>query len=253
MLHIHQFPCLNDNYGFLAHDPASGETAAIDTPDADKYLAEAKAKGWTITQIWNTHWHPDHAGGNEKIKAETGCTIIAPAGEAEKIKVMDRAASGGDIAHIGRFEAKILDTPGHTSGHISYYLPIIESAFVGDVLFALGCGRLFEGTPQQMWTSLLRLRSLPDTTTIYCAHEYTAANAEFAKTIEPDNPYLQTYIEEITAKRAAGKPTIPTNLAREMATNPFLRADNPALQTAMGHPDDATNTFAEIRARKDSF
>ncbi|MEL6567097.1 MAG: hydroxyacylglutathione hydrolase [Pseudomonadota bacterium] len=253
MLKVHQFPCLSDNYGYLAHDPASGETAAIDTPDAEKYLSEATAQGWTITQIWNTHWHPDHAGGNLKIKDATGCTIVGPAGEASKIPGIDRQVSGGDTVLLGGLEARIIDVPGHTLGHIAFHMPTENAAFVGDAVFALGCGRVFEGTMEMMWESLARLKSMPPETTLYCAHEYTQANARFAETIETENAALKAYVAEIDAKRARGERTVPMPLSRELETNPFLRADNPALQAAMGHPGDAAATFAEIRGRKDRF
>ncbi len=253
MLEIHQFPCLNDNYGFLAHDPGSGETAAIDTPDAERYLSEAQSRGWTITQIWNTHWHPDHAGGNERIKAETGCQITAPAGEAEKIPGIDCTVGGGDTVTLGSMTANVIDVPGHTLGHIAYYVPAAGVAFVGDALFALGCGRVFEGDAKMMWTSLNRLKALPAETTIYCAHEYTQANARFAVTVDPENAALKAYAEDVMDKRARGEWTVPTVIARELAANPFLRADDPALQAAMGHPGDAVATFAEIRQRKDRF
>ncbi|WP_340693867.1 hydroxyacylglutathione hydrolase [Hyphomonas sp.] len=253
MFQIHQFPCLNDNYGFIAHDSASGETAAIDTPDAQKYLAEAAAKGWTITQIWNTHWHPDHAGGNLAIKAATGCTIIGPAGEAEKIPGIDRAVKAGDVVKLGTIEANVIDVPGHTLGHIAYHLPTESVAFVGDAVFALGCGRVFEGNPEMMWQSLTRLKGLPPETALYCAHEYTASNAKFAITVDPGNQALAAYVNEIAEKRARNAWTVPTQLSTELATNPFLRADDPALQAAMGHPGDAVATFAEIRGRKDRF
>lgn len=253
MFQIHQFPCLNDNYGFLAHDSASGETAAIDTPDAQKYLAEAAAKGWTITQVWNTHWHPDHAGGNLAVKDATGCTIIGPAGEAEKIPGIDRAVQAGDIVKLGDIEARVIDVPGHTLGHIAYHLPTESVAFVGDAVFALGCGRVFEGNPEMMWQSLTRLKGLPPETALYCAHEYTASNAKFAVTVDPRNEALAAYVNEIAAKRARNEWTVPTQLSRELATNPFLRADDPSLQAAMGHPGDAVATFAEIRGRKDRF
>jgi len=252
-IEVHMFPCLSDNYGFLVHDPSSGETAAIDTPDADKIMAEAEAKGWTITQIWNTHWHPDHAGGNQKIKDATGCMIIGPAGEEEKIPGLDRAICQDSLVNLGTHTARVLDVPGHTSGHIAFYMEDQATAFVGDTLFALGCGRLFEGTPAQMWESLSQIRALPDNTTIYCAHEYTAANARFALTIEPENPELQAYADRVTELRSRDEPTVPTTLRRELEANPFLRADDPALQTAMGHPGDAVETFAEIRRRKDNF
>jgi hydroxyacylglutathione hydrolase len=253
MFQIHQFPCLNDNYGFLAHDSVSGETAAIDTPDAQKYLTEAAAKGWTITQVWNTHWHPDHAGGNLAIRDATACTITGPAGEAEKIPGIDRTVKTGDLVKLGNIEAKVIDVPGHTLGHIAYHLPTESVAFVGDAVFALGCGRVFEGNPEMMWQSLTRLKGLPPETALYCAHEYTASNAKFAVTVDPGNEALAAYVKEITAKRARNEWTVPTQLSRELATNPFLRADDPSLQAAMGHPGDAVATFAEIRGRKDRF
>lgn len=253
MLTIHQFPCLSDNYGYLAHDPVSGETAAIDTPDADVYLAEAAAQGWTITAIWNTHWHPDHAGGNLKIKDATGCTIIGPKGEAEKIPGIDRAVGGGDTVSLGGLKAAVVDVPGHTLGHIAYHVAAAKTAFVGDAVFALGCGRVFEGDMAMMWTSMQAIKALPSETTLYCAHEYTQSNARFAETIETDNSELKDYIAEIDDKRSRGERTVPMGLARELATNPFLRADNPELQAAMGHPGNAAATFGEIRGRKDSF
>lgn len=253
MLTIHQFPCLNDNYGYLAHDPVSGETAAIDTPDADKYLAEAAAMGWTITAIWNTHWHPDHAGGNLKIKQQTGCTIIGPKGEAEKIPGIDQAVAGGDIVSLGTLKAEIIDVPGHTLGHIAFQIAEAKTAFVGDAVFALGCGRVFEGDMPMMWRSMQAIKAMPPETTLYCAHEYTQANARFAETIETGNAALKAYIAEIDDKRSRGERTVPITLSRELETNPFLRADNPELQSAMGHPGDAAATFGEIRGRKDRF
>ncbi|MEO1304695.1 MAG: hydroxyacylglutathione hydrolase [Pseudomonadota bacterium] len=253
MLTIHQFPCLSDNYGYLAHDPASGETAAIDTPDGEKYLAEAEARGWSITAIWNTHWHPDHAGGNLKIKDATGCTIFGPKGEAEKIPGIDHAVGGGDAVTLGTMTAQVLDVPGHTLGHILFHIAEAKTAFVGDAVFALGCGRVFEGDMPMMWNSMLAVKTLPPETTLYCAHEYTQANARFAETIETDNDALRAYIAEIDDKRSRGERTVPMQLARELQTNPFLRADIPALQAAMGHPGDAAATFGEIRGRKDQF
>ena len=252
MLHIHQFPCLSDNYGYLLHDAESGETVCIDTPDANAYLREAESKGWTITQIWNTHWHPDHAGGNEAIKAATGCHIVAPAAEAPKIAAIDRTVAGHDTVRIGARKTHIIDVGGHTHGHIAYHLPAAEIAFVGDALFALGCGRMFEGTADQFWNSLLRLKSLPPQTTIYCAHEYTAANARFALHADPDNAALRDYAEEVGELRAQGGPTVPTTLEREMASNPFLRADDAGMQERWGG-DDAVATFAALRAAKDAF
>jgi hydroxyacylglutathione hydrolase len=250
---VHMFPCLQDNYGFLLHDPDSGETATIDTPEADRILAEAEGRGWRITQIWNTHWHPDHAGGNAAIRAATGCRIVGPRGEAEKIGHMDRQLAEGDVVQLGKTSARVLDTPGHTAGHIVFVVEGHPIAFVGDTLFALGCGRLFEGTPAQMWTSLGKLRALPDATRVYCAHEYTASNAAFALSVDPANADLAAYAERVRTLRAQGAPTVPTTIGAEKAANPFLRADNPRLQSAMGHAGDAVATFAEVRERKNRF
>lgn len=256
-LEIHQFACLSDNYGFLVHDPESQETACIDTPDADAYLREAARKHWQITQIWNTHWHADHAGGNAAIKAATGCTVVAPAVDAPKIAEVDSTVGQGDVVMLGDWQARVIDVGGHTMGHIAYHLPEAHSAFVGDSLFALGCGRMFEGSPPQFWASLQRLKALPPETVLYCAHEYTAANARFALHADPDNEKLHEYADRVTAQRAAGKPTVPFNLKRELATNPFLRADDPAMQARWasegGKVGDAVATFAALRAAKDRF
>jgi len=256
-LEVHQFPCLDDNYGYLLHDPASGETACIDTPDAVAYLGAAAAKGWQITQIWNTHWHPDHAGGNAEIKTETGCVITAPGLEADKIAEVDRTVLGGDTLWLGDHEVSVIDVGGHTMGHIAYHIADAGLAFVGDSLFALGCGRMFEGTPTQFWASLSRLKALPAQTTLYCAHEYTASNARFALHADPDNAALVAYADEITQKRARGEATVPTVLERELATNPFLRSDDPAMQARWanhgGKPGDAVATFAALRSAKDTF
>jgi hydroxyacylglutathione hydrolase len=251
-LSVHQFACLSDNYGYLLHDTDSGETVCIDTPDATAYLRAAEMKGWRITQIWNTHWHPDHAGGNAAIKAATGCTITAPAGDAAKIEGIDRTVSGGDTVLIGAHAAAVINVGGHTNGHIAYHLPNSGMAFVGDALFALGCGRMFEGTPPQFWASLLRLRGLPDDTLAYCAHEYTASNARFALHADPDNVDLQLYAADVAAARARHEPTVPFNLGREKATNPFLRADSAAMQSRWGGAS-AAETFALLRAAKDRF
>lgn len=252
MLEVHQFPCLSDNYGYLLHDPESEETVCIDTPDADEYLRQAGRKGWQITQIWNTHWHPDHAGGNAAIKAVTGCKVTAPASEAEKIAVVDCKVKHGDVVKLGSRKATVIEVGGHTLGHIAYHLPGSCVAFVGDSLFALGCGRMFEGTPQQFWTSLKRLKALPPETMLYCAHEYTASNAKFALHADPDNAELAAYAGEIAKRREKGLPTVPTKLERELKTNPFLRADSPALQARWGG-GDAVATFAALRSAKDAF
>ena len=251
-LEIYQFPCLSDNYGFLVHDSESGETACIDTPETAPILAALEKTGWTLTQIWNTHHHYDHAGNNEEIKRITGCTITGPAGEADKIPAIDRAVDDGDTVMLGAHEAHVLNVGGHTLGHIAFHME--GHAFVGDSLFALGCGRVFEGTMAQMWESLQKLNALPDGTQIYCAHEYTTSNAAFAVTIDPDNEALSQRVAEISALRAANKPTVPTEIALERATNPFLRATEANVQARLnmsGAP--AVDVFAEIRARKDSF
>ena len=251
MLEIHQFACLSDNYGFLLHDHDSGETACIDTPDAAEYLAQAAEKGWQITQIWNTHWHPDHAGGNVKIIEATGARVSAPA-EVAKLSTIDKTLEHGDSVTIGAHEARVLDVSGHTNGHIAFHLPDAGVAFVGDSVFALGCGRMFEGTAPQFWASLQRIRALPEETLLYCAHEYTAANARFALHADPNNQALKDYAEEIAAKRAQGEPTVPTRLGRELATNPFLRADDPALAASWGG-SVPHETFAALREGKDNF
>jgi hydroxyacylglutathione hydrolase len=256
-LEVHQFPCLEDNYGFLLHDPDSQETTCVDTPDADAYLREAAHKGWQITHIWNTHWHPDHAGGNEAVKAVTGCTVIAPEGEAAKIPAVDRTVKHGDYVCLGDWEAEVIDVGGHTLGHIAYYLPAAQIAFVGDSLFALGCGRMFEGDAAQFWHSLNRLKALPAQTVLYCAHEYTAANARFAVHADPDNAELLAYAEDVKRYRDKGVPTVPFKLERELKTNPFLRADDPVLQARWaqlgGKAGDPVATFAALREAKNTF
>jgi len=253
-LEIRQFPCLSDNYGYLVHDTSSGETVAIDTPDADAYLDEAAKAGWTITQIWNTHHHFDHAGGNAALKAATGALITAPVYDRYRISPADVFVEDGDCVKLGDFTAGIIFTPGHTMGHIVYDFASEHIAFVGDTLFALGCGRLFEGSPADMWASLSRLRQWPDDTVIFCAHEYTQANAAFALSVDPGNAALKAYADEVSARRAKNLPTVPTVLSREKAANPFLRADDPVLAGQVGLAgQDAVAVFAEIRARKDSF
>lgn len=253
MLQIHQFPCLADNYGFLVHDPESGATATIDTPDAAAILRQAAAQGWTITDIWNTHWHPDHAGGNAEIVAKTNARVSGPAEVSRIGSSPDHVLTEGDHVALGRHVARVIDVGGHTLGHIAFSFDDARIAFVGDALFALGCGRLFEGTPEQMWTSLQKLAALPEDTTLYCAHEYTESNARFAIAIDPDNAALQARVGEVKHLRAAGQPTVPMMLAQEKATNPFLRA--PHLKAAIGLNAAAPDweAFAEIRRRKDTF
>lgn len=245
-LTVHQFPCLADNYGFLVRDEASGQVATIDTPDAETILAQLDQLGWSLDLILNTHWHPDHAGGNQALKAATGATIVGPS-EVTRIAPLDRALADGDIVSLGQTRFEVLDTGGHTLGHISYYDAAEGIAFVGDTLFALGCGRLFEGTAEQMWASLSRLAALPNETSVYCAHEYTASNARFALSVD-DAPALQARAGVVFAARERGEPTVPTTIGAEKATNPFLRA--PLLRP---NAASAAEAFAEIRAAKDSF
>jgi hydroxyacylglutathione hydrolase len=253
-LEIHLFPCLADNYGFLVHDPQEQVTAAVDTPDAGQIMAQLDAKGWRLTHILNTHHHGDHAGGNLQIKERTGCTVIGPRADAARIPGIDVPVGEGDELCLGRHRVRVFDTPGHTRGHIVYWLPDDDAAFVGDTLFAMGCGRLFEGTPAQMWTSLCKIMSWPESTRLYCAHEYSQANARFALTVEPHNAALAARAAEVAALRAAGRPTVPTTLRAELATNPFLRAASPGLQSAIGLPGaDAVQVFAKTRALKDAF
>lgn len=253
-LQIEQINCLSDNYGYLVHDPESGETACIDTPETAPILDRLSQKGWVLSHIWNTHHHYDHAGNNLEIKQATGCQIIGPAGEADKIPGIDRAVDDGDVVQLGAHQAHILNVGGHTLGHIAYHLPATAHAFVGDSLFALGCGRVFEGTMAQMWGSLQKLAALPRATQVFCAHEYTAANAAFAATIDPDNPNLQQRIADITALRAQNQPTVPTNIGVELDTNPFLRPADASIRQHLNMVDASdADVFAEIRARKDSF
>lgn len=253
-IEIRQFPCLNDNYGFLIRDAASGAVATVDTPDPNAINDALSAEGWTLTHILNTHHHWDHAGGNLALKDQWGCEIIGPKGEADKIPGIDRAVGEGDMVALGDSQARVFDTPGHTSGHVIYYFADDAAAFVGDTIFALGCGRLFEGTPAQMWNSLNKIAALPPETKLYCAHEYTQANAAFALTVDPDNEALKERAREIDELRADGVPTVPTDVKRERETNPFLRAEDANLQAAIGKTGaDAAEVFAETRRRKDSF
>jgi hydroxyacylglutathione hydrolase len=240
MIEVVRIPVLRDNYIWLAHDDVSGETVVIDPAEAEPVLAEANARGWRIGQIWNTHWHGDHIGGNAAIKAATGCLITGPAAEAAKIPTLDRTVGEGDMVHIGAVAAQVLEVPAHTAGHIAYYLPEAGIAFVGDTLFAMGCGRLFEGTAAQMWTNMQRLAALPPETVIYCAHEYTQANGRYARVAEPGNQAVIDRMREVDALRTAGEATVPTTIALEQATNPFMRAGS-------------AEVLARRRAEKDIF
>ena len=247
----HLFPCLQDNFGVLLHDPESGATAAIDAPEAAPVEAALQETGWRLTDILVTHHHADHTGGIAELKQHHRCRVVAPHGEAARIPMVDETVREGDSVRVGTLEGRVLETPGHTAGHISYFFPADQLAFVGDTLFSIGCGRVIEGTAEMMWQSLLKLRGLPDETRIYCGHEYTMANIRFAKTIEPANVALNAREREVEKLLSAHKPTVPSKLGEEKAANPFLRADLPAVAKSVGlEGAQAWKVFAEIRERK---
>lgn len=240
MIEVACVPVLSDNYVWLLHDQASGDTVAIDPSVADPVLEAAAERGWTIGQIWNTHWHGDHIGGNAGIKAATGCTVTGPAAEQDRIDTLDVPVGEGDSVRIGDHVAQVWAVPAHTAGHIAYHLPDAGIIFVGDTLFAMGCGRLFEGTAEQMFANMLRLATLDGATKAYCAHEYTLSNGRFAQAMEPDNADIARRMAEVQGLRDRGEPTVPTTIARERATNPFMRAHD-------------ADELARLRAAKDSF
>ncbi len=253
-LEVHQFPCLSDNYGFLIHDPIKEVTAAIDTPEVPAINRALEEKGWRLTHILNTHHHPDHAGGNLELKEQWQCTIVGARDDAQRIPGIDIKVADGEIYQFGNQAARVFDVSGHTLGHIAYYFPDASKLFCGDALFALGCGRLFEGSPAQMWQSLQKLIALPDDTSVYCGHEYTQANAAFALSVEPQNSELQQRVKAIDALRADNLPTVPTTIGMEKATNPFLRPMSPDLQSNLHMTGaDLVEVFAETRHRKDNF
>ena len=253
-LEIHQIAVLSDNYVYLAHDPATGATAVVDPAVVDPVLTALDEFGWSLTHILNTHHHGDHTGGNLALKSETGCTIVGPRADAGRIPGIDIEVGDGDTFMLGEAEAKVFDVPGHTRGHNAYWFGSSDALFCGDTLFALGCGRLFEGTPAQMWNSLGKLKALPPQTLVYCAHEYTQANGRFALSVEPDNKDLQVRMHTIDTMRAKNIPTVPSTLELELQTNPFLRPDSPGLQKTVGMiGGDLVAVFAETRARKDNF
>ena len=238
---VHMFPCLSDNYGLLLHDPNSGLTATIDTPDGDEILAQCKDKGWTLSHIFNTHHHWDHTGGNLALaKQIKGLTIIGPSHDAARIPGLTQGVRGAETFSFGQQTVEVLETPGHTTGHIIYYVPTANLAFVGDTLFKMGCGRLFEGSPADMFSSMAKISELPASTKLYCAHEYTLSNGKFALTVEPENPDLQDYMKEAKQLRDKGIPTVPTTVAREALINPFMRAAS-------------AQRLGEIRKAKDNF
>jgi hydroxyacylglutathione hydrolase len=248
------FMCLKDNFGVLVHDPASGATAAIDAPEAGPVEAALQATGWKLTDILVTHHHRDHTGGIEELKERYGCRVVAPDAEADGIPEVDETVRENDTVRVGGLQARVLETPGHTAGHITYFFPADKLCFAGDTLFSIGCGRVIEGNNETMWQSLLKLRALPDDTQVFCGHEYTAANIRFAKTIEPDNAALAAREQEVARLVAGKKPTVPSLLGQEKAANPFLRADMPQVATKIGLAGEpAWQVFAEIRERKNKF
>ncbi len=236
---IQAVPVLNDNYVWLIHDSASGETAAVDPSVGPPVLDAAEARGWPITQVLNTHWHPDHTGGNQAIHAATGALVTGPE-EVRRVYQPDRVVGKGDRISLGSWEANVWAIPAHTAGHIAYYFERASAVFVGDTLFAMGCGRLFEGTAAQMHANLQRLAALPEDVRVYCGHEYTLANARFAVTVEPDNQALADRLRRVEAARDRGEVTLPTTIGEERATNPFMRARS-------------VEEFARLREMKDSF
>jgi hydroxyacylglutathione hydrolase len=240
VVEIVRIPALSDNYIWLVHEESSGETMVVDPAEAQPVLDEASRRGWHIGQIWNTHWHADHTGGNAAIKAATGCTVTGPAAEAARIPTLDRLVGEGHSVALGALTASVLEVPAHTAGHIAFHLQEKAAIFVGDTLFAMGCGRLFEGNAEQMHANLQRLAGLPPQTIVYCAHEYTLSNARFAVTVEPDNAELANRLREVERARAFGEATVPTTIALERATNPFMRAES-------------AQELAERRKAKDNF
>lgn len=251
---IDVFPCLSDNYGYLVHDPETGATASIDAPEAGPIEAALAKNGWTLTDILITHHHADHTDGIAPLKAKYGAKVTGPKGEADKIDGLDVLVGGGDTVTVGSATFDVIETPGHTLGHICYFEPAGKSLFCADALFSIGCGRMFEGTPAPMWEGLKKLRTLPNDTMAYCGHEYTASNVKFALSIDGDNEALQTRAAEVESLRAAGKPTIPFNLGEDKSANPFLRADDPDLAAKMGLTGaDPADVFAAIRKGKDNF
>lgn len=247
-------PALKDNYIWLLHDPDSGATAVVDPAVAAPVVEALETRGWQLSHVLNTHHHNDHTGGNLDLKRATGATIVGPRADRDRIPAIDLALGEGDSFQLGAHRARIFDIPGHTRGHIAYWFDGDEALFCGDTLFIVGCGRVFEGTWEQMWASLVKLRSLPSATRVYCAHEYTQGNARFALSIEPENARLLERSRAFDARRAAGLPTVPGLLGEELSTNPFLRADEASLAAAVGMTGQPpAEVFGAIRARKDSF
>jgi hydroxyacylglutathione hydrolase len=247
-------PCLSDNYAYLIHDEVSGETALVDAPEAAPIRAALEKTGWKLTHIFLTHHHHDHVGAVEELRAATGAQVVGAKADAHRLPPLDLAVSEGDTLQVGDETGHVLDVSGHTVGHIAFHFPQSALAFTADSLMALGCGRLFEGSAEQMWVSLKKLMALPSDTIICSGHEYTAANAKFALTIDPENPALKSRADAVAQARADGRPTVPSRLSDELATNPFLRASDPGIRAYLGlEAADDAEVFAKIRARKDAF
>ena len=253
--HFYQFPCLSDNYGVLVHDSSTGATAAIDAPDAGAVLAALEKQGWRLTDILVTHYHADHIGGIPGVKARfPEARVVGPGKEASRIGGVDLRVAENDLVAVGNLQAKVIETPGHTAGHIVFWFEEDDALFAGDTLFSLGCGRVLETSMNVMWDSLLKLSQLPGETQVYCGHEYTLSNARFALTVDPTNDLLKQRAREVEALRADGHPTVPTTIALELATNPFLRPEQPEIQAGVGLPGaDPATVFAELRERKNRF
>jgi hydroxyacylglutathione hydrolase len=247
-------PCLSDNYAFLLRDGQSGEVAVIDVPEAGPIKKALAERGWKLDQVWITHHHPDHVDGLGELLSDYPAEVVGAKADAHRLPDLDRAVEEGDTKKLGALEAEVLDVSGHTIGHIAFHVPKAKVAFTADSLMALGCGRLFEGTPAQMWESMQKLMKLPADTTICSGHEYTQSNAKFARTVDPENAALISRSKDIDAARERGEPTVPSQLSTELETNPFLRPADPGIRATLGMPD-ATDTeiFAEIRKRKDNF
>ena len=252
---VYQYLCLADNYGALVHDTTTGATACVDAPEAGPTFAALAERGWNLSDVLLTHHHADHIQGVPELKAKfPNLRVWGPAKDAARIPFLDHGVVEGDVARVGSLAAKVIETPGHTLGHIAYYFDQDEVAFCGDTLFSLGCGRVFETPYAVMWSSLMKLAALPGEAQVYCGHEYTQANGRFAITIEPDNPVLKARVEEVARLRAEGRPTLPTTIAAELAANPFLRVEERSVQAAVGMVGaDPAAVFAEVRARKDRF
>ncbi len=252
---VHQYLCLTDNYGVLLHDSTTGATACVDVPEAGPTLRALAERGWTLSDILVTHHHADHIQGVPDVKAKfPNAKVWGPAKDAARIPFLDHKVAEGELARVGSLTARVIETPGHTLGHIAYHFADDQIAFCGDTLFSLGCGRVFETPYAVMWSSLMKLAALPGDTKIYCGHEYTQANGRFAVTVDPDNPILKDRVDEVAKLRGEGRATLPTTIAAELAANPFLRVEEPSVQAAVGmRGGDPAAVVGEIRARKDRF